>query len=249
MFMRFVQIKVKPEAENRVHDVYRDQILPVLQNTLGCVYACLIKSESHAHEYISMSLWESKEHVDAYVDSGLYQRLLNDMRPVLADTSEWKIQLSKDLTLEYAAVTEEPVVQSYNIATASSDNITHSEKSQPMHVRLLSLKIHPEKTEEFTEVYKNEIIPPLLKVAGCRYAFLTESMKEINEYISVTIWNSVQDAERYETSGLFQQLVDKTKPMLTELFQWKMQLGQDRASATSEDIKLERYSIVTGKNF
>ena len=249
MFMRLVQVKIKPEAEARVNDMYREKALSVLQKTLGCVYACLIKSESHQHEYISMTLWESKEHVDAYVDSGQYKRVLQDLQPVFADSSEWKIQLSKDLTLEYAAVTEEPVVESYAIATASAEKIAAPEQAEPMHVRLLSLKIRPEKVESFKEVYKNEIIPALLDVAGCRYAFLTESMKEIHEFISITIWSSAKDAEKYEAGGLFQKLLDKTKPMLTELFQWKMQLGQSNPAATSDDLRVTHYNVVTGSSF
>lgn len=249
MFMRLVQAKVKPEAEARVNDVYREKVLSVLQKTLGCVYACLIKSGSHPHEYISMTLWESKEHVDAYVESGLYKTVLRDLQPVLADSSEWKIQLSKDLTLEYTPVTEDPVAQSFNVATVSSEKLDLPEKNQPLHVRLLSLKIRPEKTEAFKDIYKSEIIPALLKIPACRYAFLTESMKELNEFISITIWNSAKDSEEYEASGLFQQLLEKTKPMLTELFQWKMELGQSGTSATSDDIRVEKYDVVAGKTF
>ena len=248
MFMRLVQVKIKPEIEPRVNEIYSEKVLSVLQNTLGCLYASLIKSESHPHEYISMSLWESKEHVDAYVESGVYKKVLQDLQPVLADSSEWKIQLSKDLTLEYAAVTEEPVVESYSIETASSERIALQEKS-PMHVRLLSLKIRMEKIAAFKEIYKNTIVPALLKVSGCRYAFLSESMKEVNEFISITIWNSAKDSENYENNGLFQELIEKTKPMMTELFQWKMQLGQNTKSATSEDIRVEHYSVVAGKDF
>lgn len=249
MFMRLVQAKVKPEAESRVHEVYRDKVLSVLQNTLGCLYASLIKSGSHPHEYISMTLWESKEHVDAYVESGIYKKVLSDLQPVLADSSEWKIQLSKDLTLEYTPVTEEPVVESYSIETASSDQISIQDKTQSLHVRLLSLKIQPNKADVFRDTYKNTIIPALLKVDGCRYAFLTESLREPNEFISITIWNSPQDAERYESGGLFQDLLNKTKPMMMELFQWKMELGKGSTSATSEDIRVQHYDVVTGRSF
>lgn len=249
MFMRLVQAKVKPEAEAVVNDVYREKVHSVLQSTLGCIYASLIKSESHPHEYISMTLWESKEHVDAYVESGLYKRVLKDLQPVLADSSEWKIQLSKDLTLEYTAVTEEPVVESYTISTASSEKISVSEQTHPKHVRLLSLKIRPDKVDRFKEVYKTEIIPALLNVPGCGYAFLTENLKEVNEFISITIWNSAKDAENYEAGGLFQQLLARTKPLFTELFQWKMQLGHGDSSATSEDIRVQHYNVVTGSSF
>ena len=249
MFMRLVQAKVKPEAEARVNEVYREKVLSVLQNTLGCIYASLIKSESHPHEYISMTLWESKEHVDAYVESGIYKTVLQNLQPVLADSSEWKIQLSKDLTLEYAPITDDPVAESYTVATASSEKVSLPEEKQPLHVRLLSLKIRPEKTESFKEVYKSEIIPALLKTQGCRYAFLTESMRDIHGFISITIWNSAKDAEKYETTGLFQQLLERTQAMMTELFQWKMQLGQNSTSATSDDIHVERYEVVAGKTF
>ncbi len=249
MFLRLVQTKVKPEAESRVNEVYRDTVIAALQNTPGCLYAGLIKSESQEHEYVSMTLWTSKQDADAYVASGLYAKLLRDLQPVLADASEWKIQLTKDLTVEYAPVSEEPVAESFAVTTASSEELVLPDRGASMHVRLLSLKIRPERMADFKSAYQNEIIPALLKVKGCRYAFLTESMGQQPECISMTIWDSAEDADHYESGGVFRELIGKTESMFTELFQWKMKLAKSASAATSDDMRVAHYDVVAGRSF
>ncbi len=44
---------------------------------------------------------------------------------------------------------------------------------------------------------------------------------------------------------------DKVKHTFTDLFQWKMKLDQSQQTqaATSDDLRVEGFSIVTGKSF
>ena len=119
MFMRLVQVKVKPESSELIGDLYSQRILPTLHHTQGCLYASLIRSTSVPHEAISLTLWESSGDADAYEQSGAFQQLITEAQPYLSDSSEWKVQLSKYLTLEYAPVAEEPVIRSYSLATPS----------------------------------------------------------------------------------------------------------------------------------
>ena len=118
-----------------------------------------------------------------------------------------------------------------------------------MHVRLLSLKIRPDKMDAFKATYRHEIIPALLKVKGCRYAFLTESMGQQQECISMTIWDSAEDADNYEGGGVFRELIGKTESMFTELFQWKMKLAKGASAATSDDMRVAHYDVVAGRSF
>ncbi|MDP2884187.1 MAG: hypothetical protein Q8P51_04105 [Ignavibacteria bacterium] len=53
MFMRLVQVKVKLETADQIPHVYATTILPVLQQTPGCLYASLIRSVTYPDESIS----------------------------------------------------------------------------------------------------------------------------------------------------------------------------------------------------
>jgi quinol monooxygenase YgiN len=248
--MRVLHTNISPEKYQEFRKFYDDKIIPELQKIPGCLCASLMQSDQHLDEYISMTLWEKQEDAETY-DKGLFQELLSEARPYLANSSEWKIQLSEDFTLEYEAVEEEPTVQSYPIITQTNGNICVEETPQLMYMRVVSLKIQPGKLEEFKRLYTSEIIPALRAVKGCRYAYLTDNLQVENEVFSVTMWNTKKDAENYERSGLFDKLKERVKHTFSELYQWKMTLEKESGKklATSEDMKVHYYSIITGKKF
>ncbi len=251
MYMRLIQAKYKPDSLSKIRQIFDEKIIPQLQKTPGCFYICLMKSEFHKDEAISMSLWDTKTSVEDYQKSGLYNEFLEEIKPHLSESSEWKIQLSKDLRLEYQPVPEEPVVKSYVTVTQTDEKIPAYEKASLMYLRITSVKIQPGKMEEFRKIYTEEIIPALRTVRGCRYAFLTENIEKENEAISITIWDNKQDADDYETSGLFDKLIAKVKHTFSELYQWKMALEKEHRAqvSTSEDLTIKTYDVVTGKSF
>jgi heme-degrading monooxygenase HmoA len=250
MFMRLVQVKVKPESSDNLAALYAQRIVPVLQHTPGCIYASLIRSTSNPDESISLTLWDTAHDADVYEQSGTFQRLIGEAQPYFSDSSEWKIQLSKDLTLEYTPVSEEPVVRSYTETTPSTDRPLLAEAGR-LFIRILSVKLQPGKTEEFAKIYQSEILPILRSVHGCRYAFLTEGVEERNEVISLTIWDSKEAADIYEATGLFKKLTRKVQHTFSELYQWKM--AAERCSnvqvTTTEDLNVKGYQVVSGKTF
>jgi heme-degrading monooxygenase HmoA len=250
MFMRLVQVKVKKESSGNLAELYAQRIVPELQKTPGCIYASLIQSTSNPDESISLTLWETAHDADVYEQSGAFQRLIGEAQPYFSDSSEWKIQLSKDLTLEYTPVSEEPVVRSYTETTPSTDRPLLAEAGR-LYIRILSVKLQPGKTEEFAKIYHAEILPMLRNVQGCRYAFLTEGVEERNEVISLTIWDSKEAADVYEASGLFKKLTKKVQHTFSELYQWKM-AAERRSSVhvtTTEDLNVKGYHVVSGKTF
>ncbi len=252
MYMRLVQTKVKPDGLEMMKEYYDKKIVPALQRTAGCLYACLMRSARQPEEIISMTLWETQPHADAYEKSGPFRQLMDGAKPYLAESSEWKIQLTKEMTLEYAPVSEEPTVSSYAVSAASDTN-THAPENQTpdTYLRLVSVKLKPGKLDEYKRMYESEIIPSLQATRGCRHAYLTTPNSQGNEAISITIWDRKTDAEAYERSGLFARLLEKTKHLYSELFQWKMHLDHQHPgqSATSEDMQVQGYSVVTGRSF
>ena len=251
MFMRLVQVKVKSETADQLPLLYSNEIIPALQKTPGCLYASLIKSTHDTDEAISMTLWDSLDHAEAYEQGGMFQKLMNEVTPFLSDSSEWRIQLSKDFSLEYVPSREEPVVKSYKVKTSFPAPPSPEESAGPLYVRILSVRLKPGKLEEFAALYNSEILPMLQKVQGCRYAFLTEGVKERNEILSVTIWDRKEAADVYEESGLFRKLTRKVQHTFSELYQWKLSV-EKRSSvqvSSTEDLSVSGYNVVSGKVF
>ena len=250
MYMRLFQMKIKTEQFPAYRQFYDEKVIPGFQKMKGCLYATLIQRAHHQDECISMTLWDSPANAEAFERSSVLEKLLQEEKQYLADSSEWKVQLSKDLKVEYTPVPEEPIVKAYNVA-AQTDEQVPAQETRPMFLRIVSLKIQPGKMDELRRIYRDEIIPALRTVKGCRYAYLTEGAKEQNRAISFTIWDSKQDAESYETSGQFEKMKEKASRTFSDLYQWKMGLQKESGGqvATSEDLTIEHYSIVTGKRF
>ena len=118
-------------------------------------------------------------------------------------------------------------------------------------MRIMSLKIQTGKMDEFREIYTGEIIPALRKVRGCRNAFLSDSIEDKNEVLSLTIWESKQDLVAYEKSGMYKEITKKVRHTFADLYQWKLEHRKEKNGqlVTSEDLKVKSYSIVIDKAF
>jgi heme-degrading monooxygenase HmoA len=230
-----------------IRKIYDEKIIPTLREMKGCLYACLVKNEADEDEGFSLTLWDSKENAETYVRSGMFQALFLEVKPYLADSSEWKVHLTKDLKIEYKKPEEETVVKSY-------DELAHSDESVPsqmLYLRLLSLRVQPDKISHFKQIYNDEVVTELRSVKGCQFAYLTTSTEKEDEAISLTVWDSKEDADTYEKSGLFKKLIKKLEPTLSDLYQWKMSLDKEEnwKLRTSDDLAIKYYKVVTGESF
>lgn len=250
MFMRLVQLNVDAQRKYEFNTVYQKEVIGRLQQTTGCRFAGLIESGAEESECISLTLWDTQEQAEDYENSGVYSELLGKVKPYLQGSSEWKIQLSENLELEYKPVTDEPVIKKYSVQ-AQADKSRDDSIDSRLYVRIVSLSIQKGKEDEFKKIYTDEIIPALLSSQGCKYAYLTQSVQDISGFISVTIWDSKEDADLYESSGKFKELVDKVSNTFSQFYRWKMALERDYDASikTSEDMKVASYNLVTGKNF
>lgn len=250
MYMRIVNLNILPEKSGFFHTFYENNIIPELSKIPGCLSARLMQSAQNPEEYISMTFWENPEIAEDY-NKGLFQTLFAQARPYLASSEEWQIHLSEDFTLDFEPPEDDPIVKSYPVMAAANQENSEKNGSKLMFMRIVAVKIQPGKLEEFRRLYTEEIIPALRAVKGCRYAYLTDNFKEEHEIFSVTLWNSKEDVENYENSGLFDRLREKTKHTFSELFQWKMALEKEsgKKMVTSDDMQINYYSVITGKKF
>jgi heme-degrading monooxygenase HmoA len=251
MFMRLVQVKIKTDRLPEFVRLYEEVIIPELGKTKGCQYGGLVQGVQHGDEGISLTLWDSQSDAEQYEKSGAYQRLLEKSTPFFSDSSEWKVQLSNDLQLEYTPVPTTPVVERYADSSVVETAPLDRRKSPSIYFRIVSMKILPEKKEEFRSIYNQDIIPALRAVPGCRYVFLAESIRERTELLSVTVWNSLEEAREYESRGSFRALVEKLRPTFSGLYRWKTDSDDESGEQTvsSEDLSVNAYNVVAGKAF
>ena len=247
MFMRTVHLRLDPNRILELRQMYTGVIIAELARTRGCLYAGLLQSDDNPEAGISLTLWQHAADADAYEKSGAYARLWNQSRPYLAATPEWSVHLSDDLQLRYAPVDEEPLVSRYESpGPADTSGFSAGERGR-FYLRILSLHVRSGMLDEFTSLYRNEIVPGLRRIAGCRSAFLIGEKGDPRRLISLTIWNSRGDAESYERDGAFTALNERVAFTLEDSTRWKTG-GQsvDRAVG-SDDMAATGYTLVVGK--
>jgi heme-degrading monooxygenase HmoA len=86
-----------------------------------------------------------------------------------------------------------------------------------MFVRMTFTKSDPASAEAVRALYyRDEVSGVLARQRGHRFHHLLESVDVPGESISVTAWDSREDAEAYERSGAYEQLVAKFRNFYTE---------------------------------
>jgi quinol monooxygenase YgiN len=250
MFMRLLYLQAKSDDIDVLRSFYDAIVIPELQKIDGCLFAGLLQSNKDVREEISLTLWDTQKHAEDYEKSGIYKKLLEQARPLLAESAEWKIHLSEDLELQYKPEDKDLDSGEFKVTVHERMKDDLIKQHSEMYVRIVSHILQKDKIGDFRDIFSEKIIPSLQNTKGCRYAYLVESMHQTNEVISLSIWDSKADAEAYEKSGLFEQLIDKLRPTLSKFYQWKMALKKDSTKIvkTSEDLKISDYKVVTGKN-
>jgi heme-degrading monooxygenase HmoA len=249
MFMRFVQLGIKPEAAEAFERFYANRVSPALLSEDGCLFASLIKSTESASEFISFTLWSSPEDATEYEESGRYANLVSENQPFQEESTEWKIQLTPENTLEYLPVQEDPEVKAMPVVAGSSEDDMTDKIQDHTYVRILNAQVNPDQFDELSDLYNDELVPELLTIPGCRAAYLI-GMKERREGLSITVWDSQEAAHSYEESGKFAELLGRAAPYLSAMYQWKMTLDPSKQKHThlSNDLSVKGYEVVTGKS-
>jgi len=249
MFMRTVHLRLDPNRILEMRQMYAGAIIGELARTRGCLYAGLLQSDGDPEAGISLTLWQSPADAEAYEGSGAYGRLWDQSRPYLAATPEWTVHLTDDLQLRYAPVDEEPLVSRYESHGPADASELAAEERGRLYLRILSLHVRSGMLDEFTALYRNEIVPGLRRVAGCRSAFLAMEKDDPRRLMSVTIWNSRADAEQYERDGAFNALSERVAFTLENSTRWKTPEQRVDRAVGSDDMVATGYSLVVGRAF
>ena len=77
-----------------------------------------------------------------------------------------------------------------------------------MYARQTTFIIKRDKNEEAVSIYKNKVVPEAEKQKGFKGALFL-SNKNNSKFISLTLWESIDDAVENVKSGYFQAQLDK----------------------------------------
>jgi len=250
MYIRFGTFRSLPDKVEEVREFFRTQVFAKLQETEGCLFASLVESTSDPNEFSSLTLWGSSDHIKAYEESGRFAAIFEAGRALMVESDDWQLQLSEDMTLEYKPVIEEPHADAYRLCAVMDEAALRQGRADNMHLRLVRLHTKDDGFEGLRQSYIETTIPALRDVKGCRNAFLMESVETRNQLISVTIWDSREDAEAYDRGPVFQSLLKGQKDLLSAHV-WQTTLKSDASSKvyTNDDIQVRSYSMVTGRSF
>ena len=234
MFLRMVTHTIRDEETLRMANTYERLVLSALHTTPGCVFAALIQNIDNQNECISLTLWKSQRESMEYEASGLYLQLVNALRPFFSESTEWKLQLNDDYSLENTLVQMEPVVEGYNNSVTDPEEIRRL-KAKPFAVQIVSLSVQEDQIQAFEHIFSAEIHQKYKTYKGFIDLIL---LRQHREYHSISFWDETVDIHSSSEVHSINQLVKSIYAVLPSFVQWRMShSGATRTSASSEDIK------------
>mgnify|MGYP001061602438 CR=1 FL=1 len=248
MYLRVVRAKVREGCLWQFREYYESRIVPALAKTEGCLFAALLRpaAKSDPSSCDSLTLWESAAHADAYVESGLYDELLDGADPFLTAVTEWKADLSR-LQPAQRPTLPDPDVDTYPVEVARE--APADDASQALFLRIVDHRVEPARFEELRKTYEEVVAPALLETPGCLAAYLVEGQRGKSQALSLTLWDDEASAVRYETSGQFDALATLIRPFLSGLYQWRLSLtaaGEERG-LRGVDLDVSGFHVVAGR--
>jgi heme-degrading monooxygenase HmoA len=247
MHIRFVRVRIKKGRHDDFARFYSDQVIPALEETRGCLFASLLQPTDAFEEFVSLTLWKSQRHAEAYETSGRFDELLDLSDDYLAEVVTWRVG-AKGETEGKVTRLQDPEVELYPVQLAT-DSWDLAETASRFYVRTVEVDVEPGRFPELRERFNSEIVPALLETTGCRGVFLVESTDARSRALSVTIWNSESDAIRYEASGVFDDLTSRVSEFFSGLYRWRLSLAPNRSAddVHGSDLEVRGYRVITGK--
>jgi heme-degrading monooxygenase HmoA len=80
-----------------------------------------------------------------------------------------------------------------------------------MHARVTTVQLRPDTLDASIGLYQQEILPVIKAQPGNQGIYLFTDRTTGNG-VSITLWTSEADAQAYETTGTYRQLVAKLAP-------------------------------------
>jgi len=242
MYLRLLKIETREGGAAGFEALYHERILPTLRATDGCLYAGLLRQWPSANNFQSLTLWDSAASAERYESEGTFAQLVKEAEPFFASSTEWRLRLS-------LPGGEQPVGAGSEAKTffvGDEGSAVEIEEGAAPYVRIVTLRVDPERLSEFREIYDKRIVPTLRETHGCKGIFLAEGAQDPNSFLSVTVWAREEDSVRYELSGSFERLTAQLRGTLQSLSRWKLALGPG-GTGSGEALEVTGYHWLQGQ--
>ncbi|MGA7160786.1 MAG: hypothetical protein WBZ48_07275 [Bacteroidota bacterium] len=237
---------IRAEESERNAETYARSVLTALRSTHGCAFASLLQNAVNAQECISLTIWNSRKDSEEYEKSGLYVRLVDSLRPFFAESTEWKLGLSEDLSLEYTPIQIEPTVERFEESVAGSDNISKL-KAKPFAAHILTLTIQEGQSRAFEPIFSSEIHPKYTMHKGFIDIIV---VREHHKFRIISFWDETVDIESSSGVHSISYLLESIYKILPSFVRWKVShSGAVHLTASSEDFKATVYRCLTAEWF
>ena len=249
MYMRLLRLKILEGKSDEMRRFYEDRVLPELGQTPGCLFATLTEGVKGPSECLSLTLWDDQDSIQRYEEQGEFPRLIREAEPYLAESEEWRVQLSDDLTLGYGPAKAAPKISAYRLHAAMNRKRLGRVERAAHYLRVLRLSVAADRIPAARKRYREEVIPTLRQVKGCLYACLLSNLDSEGQLASLTIWESREDAERNERSETFQQLMRSARDIVGAR-SWDLMLESGPSTGTSPAgaVPTQAYEVVAGRD-
>ncbi len=96
-----------------------------------------------------------------------------------------------------------------------------------MYLRFLKLATRSTDLRIVQEFYQQEVLPLLQQHSACRFASLLQATSKAAECISMTLWDSPEEADRYEQSAAYLELLEEGAKLISASADWSVRLADD----------------------
>ena len=246
MFLRMVTHIIRAEDSEKNARTYAGSVLSGLRTTDGCVFAALLQESSNPQRCISLTIWSARDASVAYEESGLYQKLVDSLRPYFLETDEWKLELSEDLSLQYTPVRVEPSVEGFDETLVASGSLAGL-KRNPFAVHILAVSVLEEHVGNFEKILASEIYNRYRHIKG----FLElVTVRQQRTFFVISFWDETVDLQSSSGVHSLDRLGESVSAMLPSFIQWKATHKHEaQLSASSEDVKASVYRCLTAEWF
>jgi heme-degrading monooxygenase HmoA len=245
MFVRFVRLRVREGQEWAFAEWYRTRVIPALSALPACVFAGLL-TPWRGDDHLSLTIWRSKGGAGAYERGGLYHELLREAEPMLSPRTEWRVRPGQPESTD-AEIREIPT-EGFVIDAGDGAAARIGRTIDTAFVRIVSVRVSPDRIGEFIYAYSNRILPTLRAQPGFRGGLLAEDPAGEGACLSITLWDREEDAARYELSGTFAGLTDEVKATFSPVYDWPAALAGPRdGDPRRVALKVATYQLVMGK--
>ncbi|MGI0090108.1 MAG: antibiotic biosynthesis monooxygenase family protein [Nitrososphaerales archaeon] len=134
---------------------------------------------------------------------------------------------------------------------------TESSPNFVRYARSITLAVKGENIEDFLSAVRRTIAPSVKKQKGARRHYLMRSPTNEREFVSITLWNTKEDADEYQKSGSYSTNVEAvrnfldTEPVLSEyevVFHDINAEDLPPPESAKEKIEEEKGSSMTGQS-